>query len=1130
MSIRMIRRHIFKYSFLTIVAVLLPCIGTSLLRAAPVEVRYRLTDPGQVSLGIYDAKSRLIRTLLRGADLEAGAHSITWDGLTDQGQSVPAGDYEWRLVSSPGLEAEFLMQLGTSGGVWHWPGAHHGPENVAVYDDTVVASAGMIEGSPQHVALTRSTGEVKWHQRHASGFGFVTSTEAGDRALYAAGISIGTMQPELLFIDKASGEWLRDEQGHGRKVSMWSEALTFHFGRDSVPDKPGHIAVTDHAWPQGDAHPYGWVEKESDGLERVTVGDRQAMGSTRVRSGSFRVKSNLGPGRKRTIITIANPTDTPRTIEVYGSHQNKPLEGRYLLAPGEVKTVHMTGHRRPGGNQTFTFTVGNPEGEPTGWALVGLSFSTHAGRLAVLEDDRVALLNNANQVRWIDPWKGEPLDRGGWWRWHDMHVLHTVDLPRDTEYRDIEHIGDNRIALLSPTALVEVNKDGSTTVLIDGLVDAESVDYDPRADKLFIFDGGESQQVKAYTGALKPSGTFGREGGRLEGLYEASDFLEVSAVAGDGEGGFYIVEGESAPRRLARFDAAGKLIREWYGAQQFFTNMWVDPEHKDRVWIDSASGWVLECKVDYDRRTWKPRSTWNVKAATPRGMEYGFNAGYAGFQTRYHGGEKYLVKRRYAAVLRIDEQQRRLVPLSKYEFMGYNPGYFTEKDVPDYIGLETAKQNKLRGFLWTDANGDGEVQADEVEGSKQLMAGGKAFIGDDLTFFVGGRRYTPEWVDGVPHYPLPTDRRATPTPPAQWIDDEGNFYASVLGGGNTPHNFGWPSEQRRDVGLIKHAPDGTQMFRVANKAVTYPGSHPSGQVHHPSKIAGTAKGLIGLADRAGEPCTFWTLDGLFVSNLLDRPANQGEPAIAYHWWRVDPRGRDGFGKDGNQALFQYDMEAGGKLTTLDDGRVIYFGAGWNNVPTYQVRGFEKIVRDKGAITLDTAATAAPRKGVGLTAAFYDNPQFEGQPAIIKHVPDVGYGGMYPQYGSAPQAKGRSWPDKLSGDAFAVRFTGEIEPPITDAYDLFLYLPKGGKARLWIDGKKVIDNWTGDTAKDQFKHNYRGETIPLQAGKRVPVRIEYTPDKQDSGLFLAWESIGQYVELVPTEALYVKPRQHRTDWK
>ena len=68
-------------------------------------VPYTLEQPGRVSAAVYDADGRLVRELLHAAAQDAGKHSLVWDGLDRDGNSLPAGDSTWRLLQTPGLKA-----------------------------------------------------------------------------------------------------------------------------------------------------------------------------------------------------------------------------------------------------------------------------------------------------------------------------------------------------------------------------------------------------------------------------------------------------------------------------------------------------------------------------------------------------------------------------------------------------------------------------------------------------------------------------------------------------------------------------------------------------------------------------------------------------------------------------------------------------------------------------------------------------------------------------------------------------------------------------------------------------------------------------------------------------------------
>ena len=59
-------------------------------------IRFALAAPGDVSLRIYDASGRAVRTLVEGKR-GAAVHEVTWDGSDDGGRQVASGVYFCRL-------------------------------------------------------------------------------------------------------------------------------------------------------------------------------------------------------------------------------------------------------------------------------------------------------------------------------------------------------------------------------------------------------------------------------------------------------------------------------------------------------------------------------------------------------------------------------------------------------------------------------------------------------------------------------------------------------------------------------------------------------------------------------------------------------------------------------------------------------------------------------------------------------------------------------------------------------------------------------------------------------------------------------------------------------------------------
>jgi DNA-binding beta-propeller fold protein YncE len=86
-----------------------------LLPAAPnpfnpsTTIVMRARTAGAASLQIFDARGRLVRTLLRG-EVPAGEHRFVWNGLDESGQRVASGLYVLRLAA-PGVTSNRKLLL-----------------------------------------------------------------------------------------------------------------------------------------------------------------------------------------------------------------------------------------------------------------------------------------------------------------------------------------------------------------------------------------------------------------------------------------------------------------------------------------------------------------------------------------------------------------------------------------------------------------------------------------------------------------------------------------------------------------------------------------------------------------------------------------------------------------------------------------------------------------------------------------------------------------------------------------------------------------------------------------------------------------------------------------------------------
>jgi len=145
------------------------------------------------------------------------------------------------------------------------------------------------------------------------------------------------------------------------------------------------------------------------------------------------------------------------------------------------------------------------------------------------------------------------------------------------------------------------------------------------------------------------------------------------------------------------------------------------------------------------------------------------------------------------------------------------------------------------------------------------------------------------------------------------------------------------------------------------------------------------------------------------------------------------------------------------------------------------------------------AIPAPGNGIGLKGEYYNGKNFEElklerTDAAVKF----------------------SWRDAspdpvINPDGFSVRWTGQVQPLYSEEYTFHTISDDG--VRLWVDGKKLIDNWTGHASTED-----KG-TIKLAAGKKYDIKMEYFDDGGGATAKLLWSSPSQNKEAIPQTQLY-----------
>lgn len=161
----------------------------------------------------------------------------------------------------------------------------------------------------------------------------------------------------------------------------------------------------------------------------------------------------------------------------------------------------------------------------------------------------------------------------------------------------------------------------------------------------------------------------------------------------------------------------------------------------------------------------------------------------------------------------------------------------------------------------------------------------------------------------------------------------------------------------------------------------------------------------------------------------------------------------------------------------------------------------------GFVDSQVAATtfvnsAALGTGDGLVGAYYSNQlqTFNGSPTLTRTDSVVNF-----NWGNAAPAA------TISQTNFTVRWTGAVQPVVSDTYTFYITTDDGG--RLWINNQLIIDAWV-----DEAPTEHSG-TITLVGQQRYNIRMDYYQHGGGAEAMLSWGSPAITKAIIPHSQLY-----------
>ncbi|MFM7292493.1 MAG: PA14 domain-containing protein [Planctomycetia bacterium] len=1094
--------------------------------AYAVDIPFTLDKPANVSLGIYDGNGRLMRTLLRAKPMAAGRHTIPWDGLDRNGMALK-GDFQWRLATSQGLQSEYLLSIGTSMREHHWPAQHGAICGLAVDKERIYVTAGLSEGMPQTAATTRD-GAWQWVSGPTGGWmgGYDLAVD-GDTLYFLGGPIAGDetdRKPRLFVQDAATGRVREGERDGLKNQVLWgtSGPLCWEMnGRDNpsrVDARDGELAV---ASPSTGL--VVWLDpatgKEIDQLTiEGGLADIALLGGGRVLVVTKTTVVEAARGKQERTVRISGLVSPHRlavdrvTGDLFVAEAGTSQQVKRFTATGTLlKAFGRAGGRKTGRYQARDFRdVTDIAGDGQGGFFVTESAAPR----------RTAHISAAGES--ISEWYGgqsfysyvapEPDDADRLWM-NSYGWL--TQLAADYEHGTWRPLATYRVddALDRNLFPVGMYSSGFQVKRLDLTGKGTLKTYVwPKWNLPLLLEVDET------AGLLRPVAALGSVPGTFTAPVDTTrqapipgtdqpDSWTLSAMAqwtihhGGQEAWLEVLDADGKPivslstyrgdPRPGITSNAGHTNYLLFNDRELMSPNspdWPLTHGPQKVEITVAKGVAtvrFGGKVTLERPVLAGDWKWPARLRLRTTKGGAISVTKAVFATA--AGDQ----RRETAIA-IEDAPTTSPPLEPASFaeairrLGKNPD-------------DPAVRGQFGYFAWADANGDYALQADEVRLSSTGGRCSVLFMDDAFNVYLDNSVFTPlgRTPTGNPIWDWGRQRPAPSTPfgetRSRWADTQGNIYQTSAHGGadGYNHHWQWPATFVNATAVAKFGPDGTMLWQAGERAARGM-PHPRGQMHYPINTLGVVHGCVGFADYIENPAEFWAEDGLFIGGVFDKHVEGPHPR-AYSWFRQNIDGSDDYVN--NLALLQYDMLLGGNLATRRNGDVLFFGCGWNNMPVYRVTGWDQIKRQEGTVTVPASSPAAARQGSGLKAEYYANGKLEGAAALARDDARIWFDDTH------------AWPQAPE----SVRWTGFVEPPLSGDFTFSFYTTDSA-ARLWIGGRKVLDQWN-------TPGKYWAEPVALEAGRRYPVKIEWRRSGGKPAFHLNWEALDLPVEHVPTTALY-----------
>ncbi|MCL1920876.1 MAG: hypothetical protein FWG50_07330 [Kiritimatiellaeota bacterium] len=466
-------------------------------------------------------------------------------------------------------------------------------------------------------------------------------------------------------------------------------------------------------------------------------------------------------------------------------------------------------------------------------------------------------------------------------------VENDIRLPAPT---GVAYAPDGQLYALSLGNVVKVVPGGKNiSVITDGLEAPVSLTIDAKGN-FYVSDHGNSHQVKVFSPDGKLTRAIGNPGKPQAGQYDPFHINSPWEVAVDNDGRVWVAENDYLPKRVSLWSADGKLLRAFYGPGKYGGGGQLDSTNPNRFYYADEGHGTLEFTLDWKRGTDQLVNVLYRNDSAP----FALPRRIAAPETAYRANGKRYFSNCFncnptggSGAFLFEERNGVAVPVAGMGMANDWPllhGDAFKRLVPEGSDLKRGLWDDNRKhaifFIWSDLNGDGDVQPDEVQMSREVTTG--VTVLGDLSFAAGcinGKaiRFKPEWKNGRPAYTRANGitlaegvyRPASSGGDQMLADDSGE---AILTLGVEPFH-------QHSICGVK---GGKAVWSYPN---AWPGLHPSHEAsvpQFPGHVIGPTRLLGGLIQPKGSRVKplwaingnmgniyLFTRDGLFVSQLFE---------------------------------------------------------------------------------------------------------------------------------------------------------------------------------------------------------------------------------------------------------------------